>query len=131
MPVRVAWDNQSKTVARFTFDGSWRLEELYAAMRQHDAMLVSIDHVAHVIVDMRSSSVMPKNTLSIRSRQDHNRTPNVGIVVVLGANALVKAMAALYKSIATYNISMSFADDEDEAYEVIAAMSQAGHLRVG
>lgn len=121
MPVSIHWDNPEKTIIYFTFEGKWTLEELYAVLDEQQKMMASIDHTAHAIVDVRDSSILPSNILSIRSRQDRMTPKNQGISVVVGGGRFVTVIANMYQQLANHEVSIHFTENIDDARKMITA----------
>lgn len=90
--IRVEWDNQEKTVVRFTYTGKWTWDEFYIHIKKTNEMMDTVDHICVSIVDMSNSGNLPLGASVhirniIRQSMSHN---NSGISVFINAETLVK-----------------------------------------
>jgi hypothetical protein len=121
MGIKVTWDNADRTIISFDFEGRWDWDELYIASDQATAMLDSTDHTVDFIMDIRETQQIPKDFMSHAERIASGSHPRRGIMVVVGANGLVRTLGGGLRRLfpdATRNLV--FAADLEEAYEIIA-----------
>jgi len=120
MGINVTWDDAERKIIYFNFDGPWQWDELYAASDQATAMLDSVGHMVDFIMDIREASQNPKDLMSHAERIASGSHPRRGIMVVVGANKLLRTVGSgLRKLFPVATRSVVFASDLEEAYEVI------------
>ena len=121
MGINVSWDDAERKIIYFHFAGQWEWDELYTASDQATAMLDSADHTVDFIMDIREASQNPKDLMSHAERIASGSHPRRGIMVVVGANKLLRTVGSgLRKLFPVATRSVVFANDLEEAYEIIA-----------
>ncbi len=123
MHIQVEWDNEEKTIIRYTFRPGWDWNELITAFQQVDALMDIVDHKVDTILDFTLTSLMfPKDALSFSRRALENpRHPNINNTVVVG-NRFVKSLADVVFSIAPKSAkrwNLQVAQTMEEAYELL------------
>ncbi len=93
MGVSTQWDNEEKTVIRYVYEGRWTWDEYYPAHQEAREMTKSVEHIVHVIVDVRNSTLLPKGALTHSRSALDNKPANEGITVIVGANFFIQVMA--------------------------------------
>ena len=100
MPITCIWDNPEKSVLRHIYQGSWEWKDFYQSIAEADAMMDTVDHKVHVIVDVRKSKIMPSDTLThighLRGRTAH---ANRGQTVLVGGNMFLQRLYTLFSKI--------------------------------
>lgn len=100
MPIGLAWDDDSKQIINVTVDGRWTWEELEAALRQTIAMMDSVSHRVHFIIDIRRGHLDIASALGQAQKAATPQTHrNEGLKVVVGANWMVRKAYAAYRSV--------------------------------
>jgi hypothetical protein len=132
MPVKVEWDNEEKSVIRFTYTGNWTWDEFYIHVKEANEMMDSVDKTCVSIVDMSKGSRLPANASIhirniIRQSMSHN---NSGITVFIKAETIVKmiidALRMNYPDIKDFSNFM-YAKTVEEARE--KALAEVKRLR--
>ena len=67
MAINVTWDNEEKTILRFTYEGPWDWEEFYASMAEGYAMMDAVGCKVDHIYDISNSPMLPKNAICARA----------------------------------------------------------------
>lgn len=93
MSIKVEWDNEEKTTIRFTYLGHWTLPEFYTTVDQSNAMMAEVDRKVNVIIDVRKSSFLPSNFISVMRTMPSKASSNTGNIVMVGANSFIRAFA--------------------------------------
>ena len=93
MSINVEWDGDEKTAVRFTYLGQWTLPEFYTAIDQSNAMMAEVGRKVNVIIDTRKSNALPNNFISVMRMMPSKASPNTGTIVIVGANAFIRAFA--------------------------------------
>jgi hypothetical protein len=92
MTVSVEWDNEEKTIVRFTYTGKWTWDEFYIHVKQANELMDTVAYRCVSIVDMSKSKHLPPGAAVhirniIRQSMSHN---NSGITVFINADTIVK-----------------------------------------
>lgn len=99
MTIKVDWDNNEHTIVMFVFEGKWSLNEFYLTFEQVNKMMDSVDHPAHVILDMRKSGSLPNGffgTIRSLAAKPHR---NLGQMALVGGNGFVQGFINLSRKI--------------------------------
>ena len=121
MGIAVTWDNPQRTVICFDFRDHWDWDDLYAASDQATAMLDTVNHTVHFIMDLRQANKIPGDLMAHAERIAGGHHPRRGKMIVVGANRLLRTVGGGLRKLfpdATRNVV--FARDLEEAYEIIA-----------
>jgi hypothetical protein len=108
MPVTIQWDNEEKSIVRMQYVGRWTWEELYAATTQSHTMLDEVDHKVDFIHDWLKSNAIPANAIVHSKNLIEKRHPNVGIVVLVWTNPVIKAMWTAFSSKVYANLTKRY-----------------------
>jgi|FLYN01.1.fsa_nt_gi hypothetical protein len=120
MGIRVTWGNAERTFINFNFEGDWTWDELERATDQATGMLDSIDYTVDFIMDIRHANQVPKDLMSHAERIASGHHPRRGIMVVVGANRLLRTVGrGLRKLFPEATRNVLFAADLEEAHELI------------
>jgi hypothetical protein len=92
MSVHVYWEDESKAIVRYDFEGEWDWNELYSAYYEAIAMEKSVEHRVDVILDMRHSGRIPSNVLLHVKNFSDRQPPNIGLSVVVTPNTFVHSL---------------------------------------
>jgi len=92
MSIKVLWDNTEKTIIRYMYEGRWTWDDFQIAYTEAKVMLDEVNHKVALIIDVRNSSLLPNGILSRAKNQTRTRHPNEDTVVIVGANAFVRAI---------------------------------------
>ncbi|MBI5670485.1 MAG: hypothetical protein HZC41_21035 [Chloroflexi bacterium] len=90
MAIRVLWENEAKQVLLNIYEGTWSLDDFYAAVRESNMLMDKVDYRVNLIFDVRNSRTFPSGFMgAIRtlSRKPH---PHHGVMVIVGGNAFVR-----------------------------------------
>ncbi len=121
MPYQMNWMDEDKTILCHTYQSPVTADEVHAAVDTNYAIQNAVNHAVYVISDLRHSK-LPLMTLSaLASHLESKTPPNQHVVVVLGADAFMKILIGIGKSIAprtTRNVELL--DTMEAALSVIA-----------
>jgi hypothetical protein len=124
--ITIKWDNAEKTILSYTFDGEWTWQELDIVWRQGENMVEGITQRYDVIMDLRNMNVIPRNALQVMRDRYELHSPNGGLTVLIGANALIRAILDVLTRIKPQAFEhYRCVPTLEEAYQLIA-----NHLRV-
>lgn len=123
MPITTIWDNPEQSIIRYVYEGKWTLTEFHQAFDTAYKMMNTVDHKVHLIIDVQNSTILPSGILSQgRTATNRAKHPNHGIILIVGANGLIRAMFDIFKKIYGQNVdatSYQFASNLDEAYKIL------------
>jgi hypothetical protein len=103
MGIKVTWDNEDHSAIRYDYEGKWTWNDLYEAVKECHRLLDSVNYKVDSIIDLEHSSLLPENALSHGQSVVKMSHPNQGIMIVVGANALVRSLLDIYKRIYVKN----------------------------
>jgi hypothetical protein len=124
MTIEVAWDNEQKSIIRWTFPKQWTWDEFYSALQASRAMVRLQSHVVDVIVDMTVSKLFPRNLMTQGQVTMQTTSLNIGIIVVVGWNPLLRTAFNSFQKIYRTSFSpsareMHIVNMESKAYQLI------------
>jgi hypothetical protein len=86
MSVEVSWVDYAQTTILRNFTGLWTWEEFYKSQEQVNAMLRSVPHKVHQILDFSETKSLPPNALTHLRNSGRNVPPNRGKSIVVTRN---------------------------------------------
>jgi hypothetical protein len=93
MLVKVAWDNEEKTIIRYHFEKGWGWNDLYLGMQEAGKMLAEQHHTVDIIMDFKDASLIPQNALTHIQRAFKNPKPeNAGLTVIIAPSRFFQAL---------------------------------------
>ena len=92
MTIIVSWFDDSKTAILREFGASWTWDEFYESQTEVNAMLSSVEHKVHQVIDFRQSNTLPSNTLTHIRNSGRNIPENRGKSIVITRSAFYKQM---------------------------------------
>lgn len=126
MSITVRWDNEDeKRIIRWDFPETWVWDDFYAALQLSRVLMREVKYVVDFLVDMSNAETLPKNVLTQTQVTMQTSPLNVGVVVVVGVNPLVRAafnsFIRLYKNtVQSSSREIMLVSIEHKAYEIIA-----------
>lgn len=126
MPIKVEWETDEKVVLLSIYEGTWDLDEFYAATHVINTMMDSVDHKVHLILDMRKSRGLPKGFIGAIRITGKKRHPCLGTMVLVGGNLLVRMFNDMF-------LKLYPRPDESKPMHMVANYEEAHALfaRVG
>jgi hypothetical protein len=88
MGITIEWDNEEKTVFRWTFESNWTWAEFQTQSQAANAQIMHVGHTVDLLVDMRHCHQLPVGTLVQAWKASEQSPPNIGITVVIGDNPI-------------------------------------------
>jgi hypothetical protein len=92
MPISILWDNAEKTVIQYHFEGRWTWDEFHHALAEGNAMMDSVDHTVHVIVNMQNSMALPRGAITHIANLRIRKHRRIGVTILIGASQLIQAI---------------------------------------
>jgi hypothetical protein len=125
MPVSIRWEDDDKTVMRYTIQGRWTWEELYPCFEEGIEMAKSVSHRFDVIIDFSQTSHLPGNAITHLRGIAERQVGNMGVGIFVTSSrvllAIFQVAVKVYPKIAHY---FRMVATEAEAYALI---EQARH----
>jgi len=120
MPGRIEWDNEEKTILLTIYEGNMVLEEYYRVTDETFEALSKVSHPVHTIMLRQNVHSVPA-TMSKVLQYANKKTPdNLGINVIVGANAMTKMIVRIGKVVAPKLAKeVYFADSLEDARKII------------
>jgi hypothetical protein len=122
MSIKVEWDNDEKSVMRYTVEGAWTWDEFYEARDQASGLIEESPYASiGAIIDFRAGNFMPRNALSHFHQVSRTSNPRSGLAVMVGASGFVTALFHLMSRVyGSVEDKMRLAEDMDEARAILA-----------
>ena len=119
MPIDVRWYDDEETIVCYEFTGRWTLEELYTAIDRAHELGASRDYTVDMIVDLLGSQRTPRNVLSIVSYASRKKLLNIGAVVLLTRDRVIRSVAGVVIRLTPLRGEYKFAATLEEALDII------------
>jgi hypothetical protein len=121
MPITVQWENDEKTIVRWTLEGVWGWDDFRAAQAELHSMIRDLPYLVDVVADMRSAPSLPKDTFRNFKSAELRAVPNRDRIVLVGANLLVKGMATTFNQVfRNHPTHFLLAENVEEALTLLA-----------
>lgn len=100
MAITTIWDNDSKTIIRHIYEGTWTWDDFYNSMKAASDMVATVNHAVGLIIDLRDSNLIPQGLVTHINRLHSGKpTWTPYLTVLVGANAFVKALYGAFRGI--------------------------------
>jgi hypothetical protein len=124
MNIEVRWDDEQKSIIRWTFPKQWTWDEFYSALQGSRALVRQQNHIVDVIVDMSISELFPRNLMTQSQVTLQTSSLNIGIIVVIGWNPLLRTAFNSFQRVYRSNFNQSAREMyivgmEAKAYQII------------
>ncbi len=97
MTVSVSWYNDDRTIIRFEQESVWTWPEFDAAVDQAVALMKSVDHPVHVLVDIHAHGSAPDlQAFGHFQRAQHLQPSNFGQIVVIGTDPFMARIGGVF-----------------------------------
>lgn len=121
MAIQVSWANAEQTIIHTIYHGEWTLDDFHIGIDETYALTTSVQHTVHFISDFRESKSTPTKLLSAGRHVDNKKTANMGVSVMVGTNAFMKALVGLGRKLFLSDFNLHLVNTIEEAYAVIQA----------
>lgn len=115
MGVTIKWENEAQTLISYCFEGELTHDETYRALDAGYAMLDAKPHRVDIVIDCRGITRVANNLHALSGHIAKNRRPNVGILVVITSNGLIKNIASLFMQLRPDMAPFCFVADKQAA----------------
>lgn len=120
MPTEVKWADPEKTILLETINGEWTLADVFTLMETASKMITEVSHKVDIIADLTNARFSDANLLHTLSRLQRLQPSNTGRVVVVKANAYLKALTNVASQLAPKTIAnIQFVNTIEEAYAIL------------
>ncbi len=96
MGISICWDNPEKTIIRYDFGQSWTWDDFWAAVKADDELIGSVDHIVHLIFDLRLTRFVPPNPGSKFRTIADQINDRIGLILIVGANAWFLTVSEMF-----------------------------------
>ena len=120
MSVKVRWYNEEQTILQITLENQWQWYDIEKLIRMQWVSAQS--HHVDIIVDIRRSKALPADALTHFRTFLDARPVNTGQIVVVGANALVRNVYAIFRRVhsrISSPVELQFAEHIESAVHII------------
>lgn len=124
MGIHASWDNEEKTVIHSVDDGEWDWKDAYAITQQINEMIESVNHKVDLIIgdDTRRMGKIPPNAVTHWHTAYRSLHPNVGLIVIVGANSFVRALVNVLIKITHSNSQIRMVSTLTEAHTLVTPL---------
>lgn len=117
------WGNADETILVWTFSDGWTAKDLVNAIASSKRMIASRSHrrIVHVLMDIQHSQDMPDDMLTLGryAIKEAIDSGHKGMIIIINPSPLWNHMVGVLKSLISNSIQIEFANDADEAYEIL------------
>ena len=126
MSIHVQWANDHKTIMLWTFKGQWTWDDFFVAQDYDTQLMSTVTHRVDIIADLRKSPFLPGHAyhFSQFQRALQRRPHHAGIIVIVGANLLVRMLFDSFSRIHRGFDLVSFVGTPAQAYRYLAKRQQ-------
>lgn len=122
MGIQVRWDDDTHRAILVIYEVGWTWDDYFSAKTEIDALLNSVDHRVHILSDSRVGGMLPRgNALTHFARAFQTAPSNIGLVVVVGGNIIVRSLLQLLQTVSLNRAAnnVCFAYTMEEARELL------------
>lgn len=122
MSIQVEWDNEEKTIIRYTFSAGWTIKEFQEAYKKPREMIaISGTTLIGIIADDSEDSMPPQDaTLAFSRALRNGRVPTVVVNISPASRILLEAARTSSKA----NRPVFFADSIPQARKILQAYTE-------
>jgi hypothetical protein len=127
MGISVGWDNDDKTVIRWTLLDPWDAADFRAAFEQSQTLMKTVEHTVHILADGRAVTKVPVGSVMSNARMMIAGYPsNLGIHVAVSQNLLIRVIDQAVGRLLPKGVGKGIYAVEtlDEAYALFAREAQ-------
>ena len=120
MGIMVAWDNDEKTIIRYTYSSRWTWNELYAALDEQAALQATVSHDVAILIDVRNVHLVPEGFISHVKRVGERVPKNTSARVVVSNSPFLKSLFLLASKLFPHiTHDIQFVATIEEAYALL------------
>lgn len=99
MSIHVDWDNEEKTILRWTYSPGWTWEEAYQARDYEKTLMETVPHIVDSIGDLTQTSNIPAGALTKIVNVMTKRHERIGISMLVGSNRFVQLIYDMVRKV--------------------------------
>lgn len=100
MAIDIGWDDETKTILRWTMQGTWTWDDFWAAIAETDTYGASVQvERVDLLVDFSHSGPIPAGALSVFRRANRGDNENQGLIVICGTDRLATTLLDTFRRI--------------------------------
>lgn len=100
MTIQVEWMDDTQTVVRQIFNGTWTWDDFYKTSTESKQLIASVEQIVHIFSDMRESESLPMSGVLVHARNVLSNMPaNWGLLVIITRNSFIRAMVSTFTSV--------------------------------
>ncbi|MEO8609148.1 MAG: hypothetical protein ABI690_14760 [Chloroflexota bacterium] len=119
MAVRVAWDNEAKTIIHYQFGENWTWEEYYPAKALAYEMISTVSHKVGVILETQHNGAIPHNLLPNFRNGLRTKHPSTVIVVIVVTRPFLRTMINTVRALSPLS---------NAHFEMVSTLGQARQM---
>ena len=121
MPVDFQWDNDEKTIIRYTASGVWNWNEFHKHLRRSLLWFDQVSHPIEMIIDLRGGNKLPAGAVGhLRSIGAKAHPNSTGRAIVLGVDGETQhrlgAVDGVYQDSQRL---LRFVETDEMAYQIL------------
>jgi hypothetical protein len=97
MPIKLYWDNDEKTIARYDFEGRWTWDEYMTVMAELAVMMRSVDHRVDAVCNMKPGIMPTSGSAMALARASMRKLPSNCDLIVIVTNPFINALLNTFK----------------------------------
>lgn len=131
MAITVNWADAEQSIINLEFQPGWTWDDLYVAIRQADALIISVDHTVHLLIDIRKAGGLPGDFMRVAGDifDSGEARANEGQKVVVGAGRLLQMAYGAFLRVYGHRLKnrpFHFTGSLDEAYALLKNSNPLG-----
>ena len=99
MSIHVDWDNEEKTILRWTYSPDWTWEEAYLARDYERKLMENIPYIVDSIGDLTQTKNVPSGALTKIVNVMTKRHERIGTSVLVGSNRFVQMIYNMVRKV--------------------------------
>jgi hypothetical protein len=128
MPIYVFWDSPEQTIVRQDLNGRWTSQEYVQSVMDMYAMMRTVPHLVHIVVDMTRTEDYPTLMIAFASRFNTQLPSNRGLTVGINIPAyLVSIVHIATRMYPRLGRNVHFTTTLESAYDIV--QQYGDHLR--
>jgi|GEM_PF-1619405 len=120
MPITITWDDEAKTMFRYTFEGQWTWDDVYATMQKANTMLPENPVRIDVLIDYQSTARIPDSFITNLKGIAKRQPDFAGITVIIAKSAIIKVFVDVSRRTdAKIADKIYWVETDEQAYQLI------------
>jgi|FLYN01.1.fsa_nt_gi hypothetical protein len=130
MGIKITWDNDEKTILRYSFDTHWTWDDFYTAKAEAYNQIDTVQHKVGVIFDAPEKITLPANMITHSKSAVSKTHPNTCIVAVVVRNLYLRTMLSMVMKLSKKAAeTLRLVSSLDEARALVAEKLREANLQ--